>query len=74
MPASTAPRPDAPRSRPLRLVMRALDWYCSLPCRCGHPRDAHDHYRIGDECALCDTCMRWRPGLAGLVKGRLARP
>ena len=23
-------------------------------CRCGHPRTAHQHYRAGSDCALCD--------------------
>ena len=30
-------------------------------CRCGHPRDAHEHYRRGTECALCVECPRFRP-------------
>ena len=29
-------------------------------CRCGHDREAHEHYRRGSECALCD-CERWNP-------------
>ncbi len=24
-----------------------------LPCRCGHPHEAHEHYRPGTDCALC---------------------
>lgn len=28
-------------------------------CRCGHDRDAHEHWRRGQDCALCD-CPRWR--------------
>ncbi len=28
-------------------------------CRCGHDGDAHDHYRRGTDCALCD-CPGWR--------------
>lgn len=23
-------------------------------CQCGHDRDAHEHYRRGTECSLCD--------------------
>jgi hypothetical protein len=23
-------------------------------CRCSHPRVAHEHYRAGADCALCD--------------------
>jgi len=29
-------------------------------CRCGHDRAAHQHYRSGTDCALCD-CRRWSP-------------
>ena len=29
-------------------------------CRCGHERLAHEHYRRGSECALCE-CPRWSP-------------
>jgi hypothetical protein len=31
-------------------------------CRCGHPRAAHEHYRRGLECSLCDrgACPRYR--------------
>jgi hypothetical protein len=31
-------------------------------CRCGHSRDAHEHYRPGGECALCpaEGCQRFR--------------
>jgi hypothetical protein len=29
------------------------------PCRCGHLRDAHEHYRSGTDCALC-ACPRFR--------------
>jgi hypothetical protein len=36
------------------------------PCRCGHGRTAHQHYRSGTDCALC-TCARFsRPLLARL--------
>jgi hypothetical protein len=27
-------------------------------CLCGHDRKAHDHYRRGSDCALCD-CAAW---------------
>jgi hypothetical protein len=32
-------------------------------CVCGHPRQAHEHYRAGAECALCPDagCRRFRP-------------
>ncbi|MDP4334492.1 hypothetical protein Q7F20_14015 [Curtobacterium sp. A7_M15] len=28
-------------------------------CVCGHVQDAHEHYRPGSDCALCD-CPRYR--------------
>ncbi|MGQ0574890.1 MAG: hypothetical protein ACT4RN_11895 [Pseudonocardia sp.] len=28
-------------------------------CRCGHGRDAHEHFRRGSDCALCG-CPRYR--------------
>ncbi len=27
-------------------------------CRCGHDREAHEHYRRGSDCCQCD-CRRW---------------
>lgn len=24
-------------------------------CACGHAREAHEHYRRGSECAICDV-------------------
>jgi hypothetical protein len=33
-------------------------------CRCGHTAHAHQHYRAGSDCSLCD-CPRWcRPYFA----------
>ncbi len=31
-------------------------------CECGHGRDAHEHYRKGTECSLCDirACAEFR--------------
>jgi hypothetical protein len=29
-------------------------------CRCGHDYDTHQHYRSGNECALCE-CPHWSP-------------
>lgn len=27
----------------------------TVPCaRCGHQREAHEHYRRGSDCAVCD--------------------
>jgi hypothetical protein len=32
-------------------------------CVCGHPRRAHEHYRAGSDCSLCEHagCPRFRP-------------
>ena len=30
-------------------------------CVCGHAQDAHEHYRRGTDCALCD-CPKYRRG------------
>jgi hypothetical protein len=40
---------------------RKLD--SDLPCGCGHPHGAHEHYRKGTDCALCD-CPRFTLGRA----------
>jgi hypothetical protein len=34
----------------------------SRPCRCGHSKHAHMHYRAGTECAPCPpgVCKRYR--------------
>jgi hypothetical protein len=32
------------------------------PCLCGHGKLAHEHYRKGADCALCD-CRRYRRSL-----------
>jgi hypothetical protein len=31
-------------------------------CDCGHVRDAHEHYRAGDDCGACGAtrCPRFR--------------
>ena len=39
------------------------------PCTCGHPREAHEHYRRGTDCSAClcprfDVVHWWRRGLA----------
>jgi hypothetical protein len=36
-------------------------------CRCGHWRQAHEHYRSGTDCSLC-PCPRFR------AAGRSAKP
>jgi hypothetical protein len=33
----------------------AATWLAAPPCRCGHPRTVHEHYRAGTDCALCGT-------------------
>ncbi|MBF4594166.1 MULTISPECIES: hypothetical protein [Curtobacterium] len=31
----------------------------AVTCVCGHVQDAHEHYRPGTDCALCD-CQKFR--------------
>jgi hypothetical protein len=40
------------------------------PCRCGHGREAHLHYRPGTDCGACDArdCAGFRP-----IDGRVRR-
>jgi hypothetical protein len=33
-------------------------------CTCGHVRDAHEHYRRGTDCALCE-CPKFRAARRG---------
>lgn len=44
-------------------------------CRCGHERDAHDHYRAGTDCGVCGTACRafHADGPAVRPAGRAAR-
>jgi hypothetical protein len=39
-------------------------------CWCGHPRNAHDHYRAGTECSQCTVCAQfswhWWPANWGM--------
>lgn len=30
-----------------------------IGCRCAHPIEVHEHYRVGEECAWCG-CPRYR--------------
>jgi hypothetical protein len=43
----------APRNAAERLDVK--------PCRCGHGKTAHEHYRRGADCSLC-SCTRYRRG------------
>ena len=38
----------------------------SQPCRCGHQARAHEHYRRGSDCALCE-CSRYKAGRGPFV-------
>jgi len=44
---------DLPATRP-RTAAEA-----SRACRCGHVADAHEHYRRGTDCAVCE-CAKYR--------------
>jgi hypothetical protein len=45
-------------------IIATVAWVMSLRrsyrCRCGHLKNAHDHYRRGSDCGLCG-CPRFRP-------------
>jgi hypothetical protein len=58
-PGASAPR-DAGE-----LISGARD--LGRPCRCGHGRVVHEHYRAGSDCSLCECerfrrVRRWWPG------------
>lgn len=42
-------------------------------CRCGHERDAHEHYRPGTDCGACGTACRAFHARAARPGGRPAR-
>jgi len=52
-------------SRVLRLPSRGSG---SKSCRCGHPEGAHEHYRRGTDCALCQ-CPKFKAGAAASRRG-----
>lgn len=43
-------------------------------CLCGHPKEAHDHYRAGTDCGICgrSTCASYR-ATGGLLRRLLRR-
>lgn len=41
-------------------------------CRCGHERDAHEHYRAGTDCGVCGTTCRAFHARTGSAAGRSA--
>lgn len=46
----------------MRRSKQTLADVASDQCQCGHEREAHEHYRKGTECSLCDirTCSEFR--------------
>jgi hypothetical protein len=52
-------------SRVLHLPSRASG---PKGCRCGHSEHAHEHYRRGNDCALC-ACPRFKAGAAAPHRG-----
>jgi hypothetical protein len=65
---SGRPEPALDRDRP-ELSARA-----QRPCRCGHQREAHRHYRNGTDCGTCG-CERFSaaPGRLGTLVGAVLR-
>ncbi|MBP2366334.1 hypothetical protein [Pseudonocardia parietis] len=41
-------------------------------CRCGHEKDAHEHYRPGTDCGVCGTACRAFHARTGRAAGRAA--
>lgn len=57
-------------TRMLRVALALVGVMDSGRCRCGHPRDVHEHYRSGTDCSACSWtwptadprfCTRYRP-------------
>jgi hypothetical protein len=44
------------------LIGHVLRYKQGPECWCGHPADAHWHYRPGTECADCDICHEYHRG------------
>ncbi len=45
--------------------------HLSRPCRCGHPKDAHEHYRRGTDCSGC-SCARFHGRIVVTVSLRMS--
>ncbi len=58
VPAGVAPTVTPPATTPV-----------ASPCRCGHGRDAHEHFRRGTDCAGCDCARFRRPSLLARLRG-----
>jgi hypothetical protein len=55
-------RSAAPVERPVverPAVRLAAPAPAAATCTCGHVKQAHEHYRRGKDCAMCD-CARYR--------------
>lgn len=76
VPAAAIPAPRAAAENTALPPVGAAPVAVDL-CRCGHERDAHDHYRAGTDCGVCGTsCRAFHPrnGSAdGRSFGRAAR-
>ncbi|MBN9758064.1 MULTISPECIES: hypothetical protein [unclassified Pseudonocardia] len=68
-PAAAIPAPRAAAENtalpPVATTSVAVDL-----CRCGHERDAHDHYRAGTDCGVCGTSCRAFHARTGSAHGR----
>jgi hypothetical protein len=64
---STAWQPTAPPAPPVPETI--VD-----PCACGHPKAAHEHYRLGTDCGACGAaeCEEFRPA-GGPVRRTMRR-
>ncbi|QQD75151.1 hypothetical protein I8920_09775 [Curtobacterium sp. YC1] len=53
---SMGPRTGLDAALPSERTVLVVD---AVTCVCGHVQDAHEHYRPGSDCALCD-CPKFR--------------
>ncbi|MEJ8278290.1 hypothetical protein [Pseudonocardia spirodelae] len=70
-PAVAVPAPRAAAENgalpPVAVTPAAVDL-----CRCGHERDAHEHYRPGTDCGVCGATCRAFHARTGAAAGRSA--
>lgn len=73
------PSPRTPAAQPGLVLVSAARHVAATaagsapaePCVCGHPKEAHEHYRDGFDCGTCGkaVCPSYRPaGTRGRVR------
>ncbi|WP_226359484.1 MULTISPECIES: hypothetical protein [unclassified Pseudonocardia] len=69
VPAAAIPAPRAAAENTALPPVGAAPVAVDL-CRCGHERDAHDHYRAGTDCGVCGTSCHAFHASTGSAEGR----